>query len=194
MIWKYFYSKKSVREHGTLYQLRNILHRTNVSQPDKDFNACEDFFVIVIDSHILAAALQVLGMESIHDQPRVVELQDVVSQSKEVRAAALKSACKKVVDRFISFEFRASSSNSPNLDTLFSYTTRLLSIGCFYIEYCDAIREGDGDRLLRCWKYMLPAFRSSRRKIMLLRVSTCFARCITHLLQGSLQNYCGTDS
>ena len=35
--------------------------------------------------------------------------------------------------------------------------------GCFYIEYADAIREGDGDRVLRCWRYLLPIFKSSGR-------------------------------
>ena len=33
----------------------------------------------------------------------------------------------------------------------------------FLPEYSDSIREGDGERVLRCWKYMLPMFHSSRR-------------------------------
>ena len=65
--------------------------------------------------------------------------------------------------KFINFQFHTSSP-SPNSDHVFGYNTRLLSIGCFYFEFCDAIREGDGDRLLRCWKYMLPVFPNSRRK------------------------------
>ena len=31
-------------------------------------------------------------------------------------------------------------------------------------EDCDAIREGDGERVLRCWRYLLPVFKSSGRK------------------------------
>ena len=31
-------------------------------------------------------------------------------------------------------------------------------------EFCDAIREGDGERVLRCWRYLLPVFKSSGRK------------------------------
>ena len=30
--------------------------------------------------------------------------------------------------------------------------------------YSDAIREGDGDRVLRCWRYLLAIFKSSGRK------------------------------
>jgi L1 cell adhesion molecule like protein len=33
-----------------------------------------------------------------------------------------------------------------------------------YLEFQDAIREGDGLRVLRCWKYFLPIFRASGRK------------------------------
>ena len=43
-------------DNGSLYQLRNILGRTNVGKdPTKDFNAYEDFFLEVISGHIIAA-------------------------------------------------------------------------------------------------------------------------------------------
>ena len=32
------------------------------------------------------------------------------------------------------------------------------------MEYSDAIREGDGNCVLRCWRYLLPMFVSSGRK------------------------------
>lgn len=44
------------------------------------------------------------------------------------------------------------------------YGKRLLSLGCFYLAYSDAIKEGDGLRVLRCWRYLLPLFKSSGRK------------------------------
>ena len=39
----------------------------------------------------------------------------------------------------------------------------VLSIGLFYLEYRDAIKEGDGIRILRCWKYLLKIFFSMHR-------------------------------
>lgn len=30
-----------------------------------------------------------------------------------------------------------------------------------YLEYRDTIKEGDGNRLLGCWKYLLPIFKAS---------------------------------
>jgi L1 cell adhesion molecule like protein len=44
------------------------------------------------------------------------------------------------------------------------YPKDVLSTGLFYWEYSDSIREGDGDRLLRCWRYMLPIFMNTGRK------------------------------
>ena len=44
------------------------------------------------------------------------------------------------------------------------YGRNLLSIGLFYLEFSDAIKEGDGDRVLRCWHYLLPIFKGSCRK------------------------------
>ena len=47
---------------------------------------------------------------------------------------------------------------------MLEYGKRLLSTGCSYLEFSDAIKEGDGERVLRCWKYLLPLFKSSGRK------------------------------
>ena len=56
-------------DHGTLYQLRNRLNRTNVKDPKTDYNACDDFFILVISCHIVAATLAMLRMESVDDTP-----------------------------------------------------------------------------------------------------------------------------
>ncbi len=44
------------------------------------------------------------------------------------------------------------------------YAKWLMSLGCFYLKFSDSIRESDGDRDVRCWRYMLPMFISSGRK------------------------------
>ncbi len=46
---------------------------------------------------------------------------------------------------------------------MLEYGKRLLGFGCFYLEFSDAIKEGDGKRVLRCWRYLLPLFKSSGR-------------------------------
>ena len=54
--------------------------------------------------------------------------------------------------------------HKANTIKVYDYNAKLLSLGCSYLEYCDAIWEGDGVRVYRCWKYLLPIFKNSGRK------------------------------
>lgn len=169
MIWKELYSDKSAGEHGTLYQLRNLLHRRNVvKHPKKDVNASEDFFLLVVTSHVLAAAVELLQMESLSATPQsTIITTDYWCQSLDIRKSALMSVCTALVKKFVNFEFFPKSAvecpRQEQEDKVFQYASKTLSLGLFYIEYLDAIHEGDGDRLLRCWRYLLPMFKASRR-------------------------------
>ena len=40
------------------------------------------------------------------------------------------------------------------------YACELMSFGLLYSEFKDSIREGDGGRVLRCWKFFLPIFKA----------------------------------
>ena len=59
------FSTKSVSESGTLYQICNLLHRTAVPiDPGKNMKAAEDFLLLVLHAHIVAAAKGLLHSES----------------------------------------------------------------------------------------------------------------------------------
>ena len=52
-------------ERGTLFQLRNILNRRNISTDVKGHvNQYEDFFEVIFKGHVLSAALKHLSMPS----------------------------------------------------------------------------------------------------------------------------------
>ena len=72
------------------------------------------------------------------------------------------AVCDKIVDRYIHFAYHKVA--TPVDDGVHEYSRQLLSIGCLYHEFSDAIREGDSLRVLRCWRYLLPIFQSSGRK------------------------------
>ena len=74
----------------------------------------------------------------------------------------LKHVTEKIVDRFIGFQFHTDVHIST--DHVQEYGKQLLSLGCFYLEYSDGICEGNGGRVLRCWKYLLAIFKSSGSK------------------------------
>ncbi len=48
-------------------------------------------------------------------------------------------------------------------DSMQMHSIQLISLGLFYMNFCDAIKEGDGHRVLRTWKYLLPMFITTRR-------------------------------
>ena len=157
---------KSAGEHGTLYQLRNLLHRRSVGKkPKKDVNSCEDFLVTIVTTHALAATMKILGMDSLAAVPSSPLIpSDLWLQSADERHSTLMLACHAVVEKFVDFNFLLSPGKaSKPTDKVFVYACQTLSLGLFYMEFSDAIREGDGNRIRRCWRYLLPLFKASGR-------------------------------
>ena len=165
VIWKYFFDTQSAREHATLYQLKNLINRTHVTKPKQDFNACDDFFEIVMTAHILAAAMHLFGMENLQDTPRhdsIPSTDTAWMESDDERKQKIEEISMCIVEQYINLAFNTTPSPSP--DNVCNYSLNLLSIGCLYLEMRDAIKEGDGDRVLQCWRYLLPVFHNSGRK------------------------------
>ena len=48
-------------------------------------------------------------------------------------------------------------------DNVYNYASAVLNDVLLQLEFKDAIREGDGDRILRCWKVLLLYYRSANR-------------------------------
>lgn len=163
MIWKYFYSARSCSQQGTLYQLRNCTKRTNVVKtPIDGFDACEDFLVLVLHSHIVVAAMEQLGMSAVHDYPtKLSDAETIWTQRKDEREKLLNRVVSNILDTFTSISYNIST--PVDEDKVFGYARQLLTIGSLYLELQDSIKEGDGLRVLRCYRYLLPIFHSSGR-------------------------------
>lgn len=85
-------------------------------------------------------------------------------KSKDERKQALNDVCDKVVERYVHLAYNRTPLCSKKGDKVLDYSKNLLSIGSFYLEFQDAIKEGDGKRVLRCWRYLLPIFHHSGRR------------------------------
>ena len=153
------------------------------AKPKKNFNACHDFFVLVTQCHIIAAALTFLNMDSLEDEPSTEIIPDPVTAwmlPDDERKKQLQSVCEAIVAKFVDFRYHekplpkcvesirgskhAGSGSGSGDDKVHEYASQILSLGCFYLEFCDGINEGGGKRNLRCWRYLLPIFRGSGRK------------------------------
>lgn len=43
-------------------------------------------------------------------------------------------------------------------DDMFNYQCSLMDHGLLYMNFTDAVAEGDGDRIMHCWKFLLLHF------------------------------------
>lgn len=57
-------------------------------------------------------------------------------------------------------------------DHVLAYAKELLTLGLLYLEFVDSIHEGDGYRILRCWKYFLLTFKATNKRKYAIQAST----------------------
>ena len=134
-----------------------------LSKPEKDVNASEDFLSLVVTSHFLVACMKKLGMTSLDDVPTTGEFDaNTWMMSDANRKSAIYSFCQEIIGEHVNMSINDEISCSK--DGIMNYANEIMSLGIFYLNYKDAVREGDGDRLLVCWKYLLPIFKVSDRR------------------------------
>ena len=145
-MWTRLYTSKSSRDKGTLYQIRNLIHRTAIkNDPSKNMKATEDFLMVVLHGYIVAGATKL-----INDEP-----------------TAVSSCCeiaKSLVSRWIKISLPSSITDVPPKGTDYGYALDIMSLGLLWHGFHDAVREGDGDRIIRYWRFLMPVFRQCGRR------------------------------
>lgn len=227
--FKYFYSGLSSGDKCTLFSDRNLINRRNVKEDvDAAVNPCRKFFDLEVKARLMAAAMQVLGMEDLQDTPRGEffhpNLRDAVTGEKKeyLRKVASrvidefvvrKEKVEAILDNLLSAEEEEANNrreqtengrficpfpgcgktfahngkrmrdheathNAPvsvgetegqvlqtpvnktsEKDDMFNYQCSFLEYGMIILNFFDAIKEGDGKRILRSWKFQLPYLR-----------------------------------
>ena len=114
------------------------------SDPKSNMNAAEDFLSLVLHAHTVAAAKTVL---------------------KYVSCSSVSDLASRIVVNFVHLSPPpASSPSEPVVDGVQFYATELLSLGLIWHCFHDAIREGDGDRIIRYWKLLLIIYKASDKR------------------------------
>ena len=133
---------------------RNRLYRVAVGKdPKKEVNATLDLIDTVLKGHWLACACDVLAMSNPDDRVALP-----AGSAKDF----IHEVAEKVVDRCTVLEsaFPPADVCEPD-DTAYNYA-RLLCHYCSLVkEFRDAWAEGDGERVLRCWKIFMPHFQAA---------------------------------
>ena len=120
-----------------MFQLRNLINRSGVpTNPEKNMKAAEDFLLLLLHAHIVAAA---------------EKLSDYDFDSESVGEVA-----KSIINTHLLLPSSASVE-----DGVTSYARELLTLGLIWLQFYDAVKEGDGDRILLAWKIMIPLFKAT---------------------------------
>ena len=119
------------------------------------FNAHEDVFTLVVVGYVLGAAMKILGMEywkMIHTRKLYLLM---YSCTIHVRRDNLLSVAGVIVNKNVDLSMSDCKEKLPS-DRIYGYAKELLTLVLFYSEYSNAIRGGDGLRVLRWWSYLFP--------------------------------------
>lgn len=124
-----------------MYQLRNLINQTSVpSDPQNNMNAAEDFMLILVHAHAVAAANTML---SINPTDTMGDL------------------AKNIVVNYVRLPRLNDDPTEPCDDRVHLYAVEVLSLGLLWHGFHNATREGDRDRIHRYWKYLLVLFKST---------------------------------
>lgn len=165
-----YYNTASSHESGTLFQLKCLIERKNVdTKVSKDYHADAAFFDMVVDCHVVAAAMKHLNMDSINDRP--AGMQRVEIMSTEAKAAHLQQIAREIVERFM---FRVMTEvidgiadenviQVDNTDGVYNYATGVMKYGLLRRVSMISTASGDGLRALRHWRFALLAYHQTRK-------------------------------
>ena len=109
--------------------------------PEKNVKASEDYLHLMLHAHVIAAAKLLMSQKDFNN----------------IRDLAVA-----IVDAYVSLP-RSDDSTVLQAcpDGVQLYASEVLSLGLLWFGYHDAIREGDGDRILNYWKFLLVLFKST---------------------------------
>ena len=133
----------SLWQRGTLAHIRNLIKKTALPKdPKKNMKISEDFLSNVLTGYVVVAAKEIIRDNGfIHLDVCVL--------------------ARKIVDQYVSILSAPSCSDST--DQVLTYSTEILILGLLWHNFHDAIKEGDGKRVLLIWKFMLIVFKASNR-------------------------------
>ena len=179
MFWRRLFKTTSGTQRGTLYQLRNLINRRNVTKkPKSDVNAAEDFIEVVTISHVLTAVMTYLGMSSLTDVPSHSSVpQEIWMEDDDCRKKILEDIATHIISEHVDLATAFLEPDSDRCGTAYDYACEVLTLGLFIMDFKDAVREGDGDHILLLWKYMMLFFRATGRTNYATEAFTLLAQC-----------------
>ena len=170
------YNTSSGINPGTLFQLRNLIQRRAVTKEVKsDPTVCEDFFLLIVKGHVLHLATKKFQMDDLDDSPpnNGTFGDEFLACNDTQRSDIFVKAIGDIVCEYThDFAIGRYDKDIQNSDRVLAYAKELMTLGLLYMEYSDAIHEGDGLRILRCWRFMLLVLKSTGKRKYSIQAAT----------------------
>ena len=155
-----FYSAKSPNDKGTLFHLKQVINRTSFGKiPKHNMKAAEDFLEVSLCAHVVSAAKQVMKTVDVLGDCKAVA-KAIVEQFVRVSLPSPEQIfCPPTDDSEVSLPSAEQASCPPTDDSVYNYATDFLTLGLLWHGFHDAIRSGDGDRIMIYWKFLTVVFK-----------------------------------
>lgn len=153
-IWKQLYSHNSHLDKGSLFQLKTTCQRSNVpADPTRNMNATEAFLGDTLVAYIVAAAEEVLGGG----------LSLLSSDSMPSSFTTVAQLAGAIVRKYVDLECQTAGPCST-LDEVYQYSREVITMFLLWRDYHDAVKEGDGARVICIWRFLMVVFKMGGRK------------------------------
>ena len=135
--------QNSGRQRGTLMHLKNLVRDTSVpnNDPKNNVKATEDFLSKVLTAYLVVAAKEV-------KKECVIPLN--VEELSEL-----------VIERYV--RLLSVPTGTDTSDGVLTYSSEVITLCLLWDTFHDAIREGDGKRVMLIWKFLLLVFDATNR-------------------------------
>ena len=117
----------------------------------------------MVEGHIISLVMAEFKISTIDDSPTCAKFnsEHFLSLTGKQRKEIFIREKLKLVENYVHcFKHNECPIES---DHILSYAKETPSLGMLCMEFCDSIYEGDGLRILRCWKYMLLLFKATNK-------------------------------
>ena len=152
------------------------MRRSVTKEVKSDPTACEDFFIVVCEAHVLQLVMEKFNITGLDDQPANDDDKfgsQFKGLSKDERSKFFIQAISEIISHFThGFEVEVAERKLTQSDRVLSYAKDLMTLGLLYLEFCDGIREGDGTRILRCWRFLLLVFKAKNKRKYAIQAAT----------------------
>ena len=147
------------------------------------------FLQLCSNRYVLVSVMMILGMSDILESPLPsVVSPDLWTEDDSVRKTILQQIATSVVDQHGDLKTTFADSSPHNLGdklnqpaTVYDYSMELISLGLLFLNFKDAVKEGDGERVICMWKYFLLFFRATKHTNYTKEVLTLLTQCFVSL-------------